>query len=1077
MGLSRVQFQTTRHDSLNCGPAGRPVIHVPPTLRAFVLFVSFCSLEWLGLRKNSTAFLLLTLLLAAPVFAQVNVRTLGGGRLAPTGRDAGYVDGNTLQHSQFNAPFGAAVDLLGNVFIADRDNGAVRKLDVAANRSSTVLAGLNQPVAVAVDRTNNLYILTQGDGLLVKLDRFGTLSTNEHRFLSPAALALDEKTNIYVAESGGDVFRIDGAAGTKIPFVRSLTRASGIALLESGVVAVSQPDNHQIVFFGPKGDRVDRAGSGTAGFRDGPMANAQFNQPHHLARAPDGSLVVADHGNHRLRVIRTDGVVTTLYGVDPKLWEGPECLTCNPIILPGWLDSSSEFAEAREPVGVAVSREGKAYVTENYYHLVREVTGGGLTGGPGAGGAGTNLVVLPPVVIPDSGYYPLGQDITVINPNTNAFFSNAIFYTTDGTAPTTNSLRLALSNNVSTIRWRETTRDLTSLRLLAFVGSAASPIVSGKPATTNEIGVTRDIAAAPGSTVVVPVTVNLRPIDGLKSLQFRVEVAPKTTGAPMIPERFRALSISTNDFIRVVTSSESSGASTFRTSSYTTNLSGSTDLTRGLMVTFIGTNANFSVKNFAVVAMLAVPIPPEAKLDDRYSISVVSPSGTSDGAEAAVPLSTMRSTDIVVAETAYWVGDSSPATWYNGDASTVVPASATQIPRHRVIGSNSFGNRQLDNSDVNNAFAAALGERVPYPFTDLFDALDVFPEDWDGRAGGDGLIRFLDWQIILRRSLGLDPALWVRYWSTHGVRVSETFPRALLPNSPATILKGPPGQAAWHRHASVTATAQENVLPGVPTDIPVYVTVGAGYRVSGLAFRATLHSDGDAPALRQPLQFIPAKGMPMPIQSAGLSPNVLLCGWPLVPTHSFDPPLQNKTLIGSIRFTLPNTAQAGQTYTLHFANADGSPDLQTQYDFESRPASVWVQTTARRQPEIISDEWRLHFFGSLDSPAIQADTDPDQDGADNLAEYLAGTNPIDTRSSLRLEAADFQAESGSVRLRWFGAPGRIYTLESSLGLQPPDWKAIAADLPGQGVMQEFTHRNAGTAPRFYRLLLKYSSNL
>ena len=984
---------------------------------------------------------------AANAFAQITVRTLGGGRTSPTGSDAGFVDGNTLQTSQFNAPFGAAVDAAGNIYIADRNNGSIRKLDVAGNRASTLIAGLDQPVALAFAENNDLYVLTQGDGLIRKLDRFGNVSFIRARLFSPTALAVADNNVLFVTESSG-VVRIDGTTDTQVTIKNGLGQASGIAVLDSGLIAVSDAGNHRILFLNPdNGSTVSQVGVGTAGFRNGSVANALFNQPHQLAKAPNGSLLVADRGNHRVRSIGTDGSVTTLYGIDPSLWEGPQCLTCNPIILPGWFDGPAEFAEAREPVGIAVSKDGKLYVTELFYHLVREITVPGLTAGSG-GGSGANNVVLPPIISPDSGYFPSGHQISVRNPNTNAFFSNAIYYTTDGSDPNTNSARLQLTNNFGVISWREAARDLTSLRIKAFVGANVSGIVSGRPAVLNEIGVTRPISGGPGSTVVVPLVVNLRPGDQLKSLQFRVEAKPELNSTPMVPELFRPLSISSNDFIRVVTSSESSGSSAFNAAAYT---AGST---RGLALTFIGTNANVTVKNFAVVAMLAVPIPPTAPLGSRYTIQVLNPSGTSDGAEAAVTLSPMAPRTITVAEVSYLAGDSSPATWYNADQQSL-----------------GFGEGGLSNNDVNNAFAASLGARVPYPFSDLFNAMDVFPPDSSAGAGGDGLIRFLDWQITLERSLGLDSARWVRTWTTNGVRVARSVLAGGSANLRAETLNAKSRNGTWRRQALVTAIPQENVQPGATVNMPIYASVASGYRLAGLAFRATISPEPSAPAVQRPVRFVGASGLPDPIQSTGSSPNVLLCGWPLVPTPSFNPALQNIRLLGYIQFTVPTTAQAGQCYTLRFANADGSPDLQTQYELESRPASVWVKSVAQHPPETISDEWRAYFFGSLDAEAGTANSDPDHDGMTNLAEYMAGTNPNDAQSRLRFETATYNQAKRALVLRWLTAPGKTYRVEASPDIQTSNWSVIAAGIQGDGEFQEWAHENSTSSARFYRLRL------
>jgi hypothetical protein len=255
-----------------------------------------------------------------------------------------------------------------------------------------------------------------------------------------------------------------------------------------------------------------------------------------------------------------------------------------------------------------------------------------------------------------------------------------VFYTLDGVEPTTNSLRLALTNNIGMIQWHETLRDLTSLRLKAIAGTNASVTVSGTPSSTSEIGITRNLVAGIGSTVIIPLVVNLRTNDALRSIQFRVEITPTAGTSSIISDQFRSLSISSNDFIHVATSSSDSlDPATFGSSAY---LLGNT---RGLTISFIGTNANFSIKNFAVVAMLAVPIPATANLGDSYRISVLEASGTSDGLQDEVELFPMPNRIITVTNVAYTTGDSAPSGWYNaGD----------------------FGNGDLKNNDVNNAFLA-----------------------------------------------------------------------------------------------------------------------------------------------------------------------------------------------------------------------------------------------------------------------------------------------------------------------------------------------------------------------------------
>src|SRR4029450_12150542 len=75
--------------------------------------------------------------------AQVDVKTLGGGPIIVGGPPYGFLNGPTLQESQFDNPFGCVLDSNGSLYVADRDNGQIRKIDIAGDRARTFLSGLN----------------------------------------------------------------------------------------------------------------------------------------------------------------------------------------------------------------------------------------------------------------------------------------------------------------------------------------------------------------------------------------------------------------------------------------------------------------------------------------------------------------------------------------------------------------------------------------------------------------------------------------------------------------------------------------------------------------------------------------------------------------------------------------------------------------------------------------------------------------------------------------------------------------------------------------------------------------------
>ena len=1220
------------------------------------------------------------LLLAAPslVPAAIEVDTLGGGPIALGGPSFGYLDGDTLQRAQFHNPFGCAVDSKGNLFVADRDNGAIRKLDIVGNVTRTFVSGLSQPVAVAVDTQGNIFAANQGDGTVQTFDAFGNFVSSAAGFTQPSALAFDGLTKmIYVTELGGAVKRLspDGQVTT---VTTGFAQPRGVAVIDARTLAISE--NHAIRRLNLETLQAEYlAGTNVAGYVNGPGAMARFNLPHHLARAPNGDILVADRLNHCVRGVHANGQTRTIYGIRSDQWVSD---------FPGWLDGSVEIAEAREPVGVTANPSGRIFATEVFYHIIRTIgttlvdtnaatnsvsvpiitPSGAATNNPliitlssdtqGAelwyrvalnpedvslpdptsedslryigpfalrtsgtlfargfkagffpselARADFKLTVADPAITPQganssntvlvifssatsdaelrwtidgseptpaspvyTGPFVLGTNGTLkvkgfrdgftpsqtisaefhllvgapeVTPNSGTFINEltvkmssattnaTLRYTLDGTEPTdaspaytvpfqlrTNAtLKVAgvldgfvpaplltrdftvqvdkptmtpdrgffpagtlVTLNVQradatiyfTVNGQDPTPhdqryvgpfkvfspagDLRSLRARAFApDTEPSEVVSGRPVEANTIGVPRDFFAGVGSTVVVPVVVNLTTNDLLRSLQFRVEVAASSPGAPALTRNLRLLDISPNNFIPVAGPAEP-GASVRVTSSVYTDAQ---TLGQGLAISAVGTNAGFVVRNFATVALLGVDIPPTAHVGDVYQVTLLEPSGTADGQQQTVPLTTLPTRTITVANATYVVGDSSLGIWYNAGE---------------------FGDGQLDNSDVNNAFSASLGVGTPFPFTDLFNAMDAFPPDVAGSAGGDGQIRFLDWQVILRRSLRLDGKNWQRAWTDGGVRVpvTATLPgvQALRPAGSQVALPG----NIWYRQALLGADNFGNAEPNSAVGVPVYVTLVPGASLSGLQFRAAITPQENTPPLLGTVEFVPAVGVPAPQSASGLGPNEVAIGWGL---DAFSPParaaLVGSNVLGTLRFRVPITAAAGACYTVSFSFADGAPDLDTQYDFETRRACVYVLAPAPATPDPISDEWRVRFFGRVDSVPAGMNADPDGDGLSNLAEYLAGTNPMENDpkvagARLQLLPPETRTVGGqpTIAVRWLSASGRTYVVESTDDITAPNWTVLADNHPGDGQVTEVLDPHPPNTPRFYRLRL------
>jgi sugar lactone lactonase YvrE len=114
---------------------------------------------------------------------------------------------------------------------------------------------------------------------------------------------------------------------------------------------------------------------GTEGSKDSAGTAAQFKWPHGLSIDTGANVFVADRGNHVVRKIRRDGVVSTLAGSPGQF---------------GDADGTGSAARFRYPIATAVDASGNVYVADSSNNLIRKITPSGvvstLAGSPGISG-------------------------------------------------------------------------------------------------------------------------------------------------------------------------------------------------------------------------------------------------------------------------------------------------------------------------------------------------------------------------------------------------------------------------------------------------------------------------------------------------------------------------------------------------------------------------------------------------------------------------------------------------------------------------------------------------------------------
>ena len=238
----------------------------------------------------------------------------------------------------------------------------------------------------------------------------------------------------------------------------------GVAVIpSSGVIVVADQQNNRIrLVTYPGGVATSLAGQTTAGSADGTGALASFNNPRGVAVLPNGNIVVADTGNHRIRLVTPGGDVTTLAGSGS----------------PAFADGTGAAASFNEPTGVAVTSSGVIVVADSANQRIRLVdpTSGVVTTLAGStfghiNGTGASAKFWTPIgvtVVPSTDViivgdqsnnrirlvtYPGGVVTTLAGNATNAFADGtgtaASFNSPNGVAfiPSTNTIVVADTSN------------------------------------------------------------------------------------------------------------------------------------------------------------------------------------------------------------------------------------------------------------------------------------------------------------------------------------------------------------------------------------------------------------------------------------------------------------------------------------------------------------------------------------------------------------------------------------------------------------------------------------------------------
>ncbi|MCK4587443.1 MAG: hypothetical protein KAU29_08875, partial [Gammaproteobacteria bacterium] len=361
-----------------------------------------------NLHKSSWShFFIATTLLLSVVVTPINaapgdITTVAGG---------GVADGGPATSSPL-VPFAIDIDGFGNIFVTDRDHSRVRKIDtsgiittIAGNGAVgfsgdgglAINASLSSPESVVVDTAGNVYIADRNNARVRKVDPSGIittvagngtvsftaeniLATNEG--LTVNKIVLDSIGNIYIADyfnrrvrkvdTSGIITTVAGNgtatyAGDGTLAINTGLTVSHIALDSTGNLYIADDTNKQIRMVDLGGVITTIAGDGTTDDTgDGGLATAaSFKNLSDISTDITNNIYITDGVSQRVRVIdNSTGIITTIAGNGLPGYSGDG----------GMATSASILLPRRSKVDSL----GNLYITDNGNARIRKVDLSGI---------------------------------------------------------------------------------------------------------------------------------------------------------------------------------------------------------------------------------------------------------------------------------------------------------------------------------------------------------------------------------------------------------------------------------------------------------------------------------------------------------------------------------------------------------------------------------------------------------------------------------------------------------------------------------------------------------------------------
>ncbi len=334
------------------------------------------------------------------------IRTIAGTGTANYTGDHGQATAATL-----DGPFGVSVDANDRILVADTGNSVVRRIDTSGvittiagtgtlgdsgDGGPATSADLAAPVAAIDDGAGGVLVVDTLSQRARHIDSTGTITTfagdgtrgfsgdggaaTSAQLQNPQGIAVSA-TGIVIADTSNERIRVVSSAGTiatvagngtfglggdgGLATAATLQNPFDCAVDATGRIYIADVFNQRVRRVDLDGTITTIAGTGLSGFSGdgGPATSAELDEPDGVALDAQGRVYIADSVNARIRMVDTNGIITTVAG-------------------------DGNRATLDHPHGVAIDPMGRLLIADTYNHRIRRLDGGTLTTIAGTGAYG-----------------------------------------------------------------------------------------------------------------------------------------------------------------------------------------------------------------------------------------------------------------------------------------------------------------------------------------------------------------------------------------------------------------------------------------------------------------------------------------------------------------------------------------------------------------------------------------------------------------------------------------------------------------------------------------------------------------